>query len=121
MDILYKVMDQTLIDSTGTRCGRVDDIVVEDEFDRPPLVTALLAGGGVKAQQLWPPLRTLVHILYRMLGMQGPLKPATVPWDVVDHLDRDLFLKCTAYELGLDAVNTAVAARIIGRIPGAKS
>lgn len=120
MDILYKVMDQTVIDNTGTRCGRVDDIVVEDGFDRPPQVTALLVGGGVKAHHLWPPMRALIHMLHRMIGLQGPLKPITVPWDVVEHLERDVFLKCTARELGLDVVNAAVAARIISRIPGAK-
>jgi hypothetical protein len=119
MDILYDVMDQTLIDTAGTRCGRVDDIVIEDGFDRPPRVTTLLAGGGVKAQHLWPPLRTLVHMLHRIVGMHGPLKPVEVPWEAVDHLDRDVSLKRSAHELGLEAVNAAVAARIIGRIPGA--
>jgi hypothetical protein len=119
MDILYDVMDQTLIDTAGTRCGRVDDIVIEDGFDRPPQVTALLVGGGVKAQHLWLPLRTLVHMLHRIVGMKGPMQPVEVPWEVVDHLDRDVCLKRSAHELGLDAVNAAVVARIIGRIPGA--
>lgn len=119
MDILYDVMDQTLIDTTNTRCGRVDDIVIEDGFDRPPRVTALLAGGGVKAQHLWPPLHTLVHMLHRIVGMHGPLQPIEVPWEAVDRLDRDVFLTRSAHELGLDAANAAVAAQIISRIPGA--
>ena len=52
MDILYTLMDQTLIDSNGERCGRVDDIVVEDVFDRPARVVALLSGGGAQSQLL---------------------------------------------------------------------
>lgn len=120
MDILYEVMDQTLIDTTHTRCGRVDDIVIEDGFDRPPRVTALLTGGGVKAQHLWPPLRKLVQLCYRMIvGIPGPLRPTKIPWEAVDHLGDDVFLKHTATELGLDRANMAVAKRIIGRIPGA--
>ena len=119
MDILYKLMDQALIDSNGERCGRVDDIVVEDVFDRPARVVALLSGGGAKSQQLGRLVHRVSLWWQRILGMHGPVEPVRIPWDQVDRVEDDVMLKLPAAPLGLNALNRAVAERFIGRIPGA--
>lgn len=121
MDLLYKLMDQNLIDSRGERCGRVDDVVVEEVFDRPAKVLALLSGGGVKSRQLWGPLHRLTLWLHRLAGVRGPIAPAYILWDEVDRLENDVILKISAEEAGLDRLNRAMADRLIGRIPGANS
>ncbi|HEX9369886.1 MAG TPA: hypothetical protein VF897_02735 [Roseiflexaceae bacterium] len=113
------LMDQNLIDCNGERCGRVDDIVVEDVFDRPARVVALLSGGGAKSRQLWEPLHRLSLWLHAALGVPRPVEPITVPWDQVDRVEQDVILKGTADEYGLNHMNRAVAERLIGHIPGA--
>jgi hypothetical protein len=119
MDLLYELMDQNLLDCHGERCGRVDDIVVEDGFDRPPRIVALLAGGGAKSRHLGRPLHWLSCWLHRLLGVPAPIEPAVIPWDLVARVAEDVWLKVPAKEAGLNRLNRAVAARIIGRLPGA--
>lgn len=119
MDILYELMDQNLIDSDGERAGRVDDVVVEDVFDRPARIVALLAGGGAKSRQLWRPLHRLSLWAHALLGLPAPVRPIAVPWERVERVDNDVLLSCRAADLGLDRMNKAVAERLIGRIPGA--
>jgi sporulation protein YlmC with PRC-barrel domain len=119
MDVLYELMDQNLIDSAGERAGRVDDVVVEDVYDRPARILGLLAGGGAKSRHLWAPLHRLSLWLHARLGIPQPVEPIFVPWDRVERVDRDVMLNCRAGDLDLDRMNRAVAERLIGRIPGA--
>ena len=118
MDLLYEVMDQTLVDNTGMRCGRVDDIVVEDGFERPARVIAVLSGGGAKSAHGWRWLHRGVLWALGHVGLSQPVQPARVEWDQVDRIERDVYLKRTAHDLGLNRLNEIVAERLIGRIPG---
>jgi hypothetical protein len=121
MDILYEVMDQTLVDSTGIHCGRVDDIAVEDRFDQPARVLALLSGGGAKTAHTWRWLRRLALWALGHTGLGRPVRPARIEWEHVERIDRDIFLNRPAHELGLNRLNEIVADRLIGRIPGART
>ena len=88
-------------------------------FDRPPRILALLAGGGAKSRQLWGPVHRLSRWLHRALGVPAPIEPATIPWTQVARVEGDVWLRVSAEEAGLNRLNRAVAARVIGRIPGA--
>jgi sporulation protein YlmC with PRC-barrel domain len=120
IDILYELMDQNLIDSEGERAGRVDDIVVEDVFDRPARVVALLAGCDAKSRHLGRPVQRLSLWLHWVLGLRGPIEPIVIAWEHVERVENDVILNVTSGELGLNRVNQAAARRFIGRIPGAK-
>ena len=76
MDLLYELMDQNILDCRGDRAGRVDDVVVEDVFDRPAKVLALLSGGGTMARQLWAPYAELAvnSLPSPRLPIGGPIK-----------------------------------------------
>jgi sporulation protein YlmC with PRC-barrel domain len=119
IDILSELMDQVIVDRNGERCGRVDDIVVEDVYDRPARVVALLAGGGAKSRQLGKWAHRLSVWLHRLLGVPPPIEPAYIPWSAVARVETDVTLKASADEAGLERVNEAVRRRFIGRIPGA--
>jgi sporulation protein YlmC with PRC-barrel domain len=121
IDILYELMDQGLVDSNGMRCGRVDDIVVDETAGHPPRVVALLAGGGAKSRQLWEPLHRVSLWLHALLGVPQPIEPAVIPWEMVERVEGDVFLKRPANDLGLNRLNRAAAERFIGRIPGSRS
>jgi sporulation protein YlmC with PRC-barrel domain len=112
-------MDQGIVDSVGERCGRVDDVVVEDVFDRPPRITALLSGGGVKSQLMWKPLHRFSLWLHVLLGVARPVQPVEVRWEQVERVDDDVILKAPCKTIGLNRLNRAAAERFIGRIPGA--
>lgn len=121
MDILYELMDQTLIDSTGTRCGRVDDIEVEDGFARPARVLALYSGGGATFAHGWRWLHRLVVWALGALGVERPVRPARVAWEQVERVERDVELRQPARDLGLGRLNRLAAERLIGRIPGGRA
>jgi hypothetical protein len=121
MDILYEIMDQTLVDKSGTRCGRVDDIVVEDGFERPVRVLAVLSDGGAKTAHSWPWLHQLVLWVLGHVGFGQPVQPTRVEWNQIDRIERDVYLKRAAHDLGLNRLNEIVAERLIGRIPGGRA
>jgi hypothetical protein len=121
MDLLYAVMDQTLVDTTGRRCGRVDDLVVEEGFERPARVLAVLSGGGAQSVHGWRWLHRVVRWALGHVGLGQPVQPARVAWEQVHRIARDVYLKRTAHELGLNRLNEIVAERLIGRIPGGQA
>ena len=49
MDLVYRVLDDQLVDATGRRCGRVDDLEIDARFGEPAYVTRILSGPGA-----WP-------------------------------------------------------------------
>ena len=94
---------------------------MEDVFDRPPRVTALLSGGGVKARLLWTPLERVSCWVQARLGVHTPVRPATIPWEWVDRIDDDVFLNVVAGDVDLNEINRAVAQHLLGHIPGANT
>ena len=121
MKIVRTVLNQGLLDSEGTRCGRVDDIAVEDTFARPARVIALISGPGAKTAHSPRWARAVSRAVHRLLGMGGRFEPAVIPWEEVEHIGTHVELSTTAKDLALDRLNRAVARRYIRWIPGAKS
>jgi hypothetical protein len=119
MNIVRTVLNQGLLDCEGTRCGRVDDIALEDTFERPARVTALISGPGAKSAHSAAWVRAVSRGVHRLLGLRGKFEPAVIPWEEVDTLGTHVELAATARELGLDRLNRAVARRYVRRIPGA--
>jgi sporulation protein YlmC with PRC-barrel domain len=121
MEIAYEIMNEGLIDSRGIRCGRVDDILVEDGFDRPPRILGLVVGSGAKSRLIGRWAYRLSAWLHRLLGVQPPINPVVVPWERVESINSHIVLNASAADLGLNSLDKAVVRRIIGRIPGAGS
>jgi hypothetical protein len=118
MNICYSVLDKTLLDQLNERCGRVDDVVIEDVYGRPPRIVAIVSANGAKARLFGRLAQRLSVRVHRLLGMQPPIEPVRVQWDEVESIVTDVTLRHTAEVLGLAGLNKAVAKRFIGRIPG---
>lgn len=121
MDILYELMDKDILDPNGERGGRVDDLEIEELFDRAPRVTAILSGGGAKSRHMWRPIHRLSIWLHHALGWKGEVKPARIPWDEVEKLDQDVHIRMSVGAAGLDRLNRSASERIVKHIPGARS
>jgi sporulation protein YlmC with PRC-barrel domain len=121
MDTLYELMDQGIVDPNGERCGRVDDLEIEEGFDRAPRVTAILSGGGAKSRHMWRQVNRLSVWLHHVLGWKGEVAPARIPWEEVEKLDQDVHIRVSAGAAGLDRLNRSAAERIVKHIPGAGS
>jgi sporulation protein YlmC with PRC-barrel domain len=116
------VVDRGLIDRNGRRAGVVDDLLIE--LPEPgvaesalPRVVALQTGPMALSENLWPPLRGLARLIYRLLGLREA-RPVEIPWQHVSAIDVVVHLDLSRDEAGLDALASAVRRRFIGRIPG---
>jgi hypothetical protein len=117
------VVDRGLIDRNGRRAGVVDDLIIElpDPGDRSalplPRVLALQTGPMALSENLWPPLRALARLIYRLLGLPHA-QPIEIPWEHVAAMDVVVRLDLSREEAGLDCLDEAVRRRFIDRIPG---
>ena len=99
MDLVYRVLDDQLIDVDGRRCGRVDDLELDGELGTPPRVYAILSGRGTWWRRLPRRLRGLGE---RVLGPGVVGEDVIrVPWSQVDEIGTAIKLKGKARDLGL--------------------
>jgi len=116
------VVDRGLLDREGRRAGVVDDLILElpsgnDGGSDLPRVVALQTGPMALSENLWPPLRALARLIYRLLGLRDA-RPVEIEWDHVSAIDVVVHLDLAREEAGLEALAQAVRRRLIGRIPG---
>jgi len=111
VDLALTVLDRQLVDAHGRRCGRVDDLELEERPGGALEVTALLVG-----PKAWPArMPDMVGRLVARLGGGGLTR---VPWSEVVDISHVVKLAKPAAALGLGSGDDR-AARWIGRIPGA--
>jgi len=114
MDLVYRVLDDQLVDVDGRRCGRVDDL----EFDGGPgetaRLSAILSGSGVWHRRLPRRLRAVGERVFGT-GVAGR-DVIRVPWEEVDAITSVTRLKSKARELGL-AQGDDRDARFVAKFP----
>jgi sporulation protein YlmC with PRC-barrel domain len=114
MDLVYRLLDEQLVDVDGRRCGRVDDLEFEGGIGAPPRLTVLLSGSGTWHRRLPRPLRGLGERIFGT-GVAGA-DVIRVPWDQVDEISTVVELRAKARELGLGQGDER-AARLVRKLP----
>jgi hypothetical protein len=109
LDLGLGVLDHQLLDAEGRRCGKVDDLELEQLASGELRVAAVLSGPGA-----W---RSRERIGARAARLAGR-RVVSVPWHEVESLDSAIRLRRRAGELGLGRGDDR-AGRWVGRIPGA--
>jgi sporulation protein YlmC with PRC-barrel domain len=99
MDLVYRVLDEQLVDVDGRRCGRVDDLEFDWGAGDSPRLYAILSGSGTWHRRMPRPLRALGARVFGA-GLSGD-DVIQVPWDEVDAIDSVIKLRAKAGELGL--------------------
>ena len=114
MDLVYRVLDDQLVDVDGRRCGRVDDVEFDGEAGGPAYVSSILSGRGSWARRLPRRLRRLGERVFGTPVMGDNL--IRVPWSEVEDIGAAISLRAPARELGL-AQGDERPARTIARLP----
>jgi hypothetical protein len=114
MDLVYRVLDEQLVDVDGRRCGRVDDLEFDGGLGEPPRLHAILSGSGTWHRRLPRPLRALGTRIFGA-GVLGD-DVIAVPWGRVDDISSVVKLKAKARELGL-AQGDDRDARFVSKLP----
>jgi sporulation protein YlmC with PRC-barrel domain len=99
MDLVYRVLDDQLVDVDGRRCGRVDDLEFEGDVGEPPRLSAILSGSGVWHRRMPRRLRALGARIFGS-GVVGR-DVIRVPWTQVEDIGSVVRLRSKARELGL--------------------
>lgn len=99
MDLVYRVLDDQLVDVDGRRCGRVDDLEFDGDLGEPPFLHAILSGSGTWHRRMPRPLRSLGARIFGT-GVSGR-DVIRVPWSEVEDVTSVVKLRAKASELGL--------------------
>jgi hypothetical protein len=94
IDLAYRLLDLDLIDSEGTRCGKVDDLELVGGPGEATYVSAIRSGYGALPRRFIRPLR---HTARRIFGSSY----VEVPAKLVEDFEAAVTLNETAAELGL--------------------
>ncbi|HWG08799.1 MAG TPA: hypothetical protein VN672_07295 [Solirubrobacteraceae bacterium] len=99
MDLVYRILDDQLVDVDGRRCGRVDDLEFEGGPGERPRLSAILSGSGVWHRRMPRALRATAARIFGT-GTFG-VDVIRVPWEEVDDVTSIVRLKGKARDLGL--------------------
>jgi sporulation protein YlmC with PRC-barrel domain len=114
-DLVYRLLDDQIVDVDGRRCGRVDDIELIGAPGEPLRIGALLTGRGAYAPRIPARFRGLARKLFG-----DDVRGATVqrvPWSQVEDVEATVRLYGRAEDLGLDRDDRALQ-RPFERLPG---
>jgi len=110
LDLALAVLDRQIIDRSGGKCGRVDDIELAGAPGSLLTVDALLVGPGA-----WPGrMRSPIGRLLSRLGGRGQTR---VPWGDVREISHVVKIRGRAADYGL-ASGEQRFRRLMQRIPG---
>jgi sporulation protein YlmC with PRC-barrel domain len=98
-DLVYRILDDQLVDVDGRRCGRADDLEFDGGLGEPPRLYAILSGSGTWHRRLPRRLRTLGKRIFGSGTLGRDI--IQVPWEQVDRIDTAIHLKAKAREMGL--------------------
>jgi sporulation protein YlmC with PRC-barrel domain len=114
IDLIYRVLDDQLVDVDGRRCGRVDDLEFDGGPGEPPQLHAILSGSGTWHRRMPRRLRSLGARVFGT-GVIG-LDVIRVPWSQVADIGSTVKLRAKASELGL-AQGDDRDARFVSKLP----
>ena len=115
MDLVYRLLDDQLVDVEGRRCGRVDDVEFSgDVGGPPPRMAFLLSGSGAWHARLPRPLRALGARVFGTGTVGHDL--IRVPWEEVDDVSTVVRLRGKARDLGLGQGDDRWSP-VVGKLP----
>lgn len=114
MDLVYRVLDDQLVDVDGRRCGRVDDLELDGGLGSPPRLYAILSGSGSWGRRLPRRLQALGERVFGPGVLGDDL--IRVPWEQVEEVETCVKLRGKARDLGL-AQGDERKARSMARLP----
>ncbi len=117
MDVIRDVLDKQLLDSDGTKMGRVDGLVMQFGERTQPRITHIEIGGPTLAARISHRLPKFTRRLAKVWGPKR-LAPVRIPWSNVERLGRDVKLNVRGRETGAMAWENWLAKHVIDKLPG---
>lgn len=109
--VLPWLLDCQIIDSTGKRCGKVDDLALEGKPGQDLRIKAIIVGA-----EAWSGRRG--GILHKLIAKLVPDTVVYVPWKYVEAIKPLVILRVPAEKVGLGLIDDRLG-KWMRRIPGA--
>ena len=114
-------MHLKMLDATGHRCGKVDDLELSPSEDDPHVlyVTAVLSGPGALGPRLPGRLGRAWTSVFRRLHPAEEPEPTRISFGVVRSLGPRIRIGVSRHHLDVNDFERWTRDHVIGRIPGA--
>lgn len=112
IDLSLRVLDQQIVDWSGRRCGKVDDIVIDGAPGGTATVAGIVVGrAATRNRKPW-----LLRLLQPLAPRFRDADEAAVEWSEIDEITHVVKLKRDAAEYGL-AAGDRRAREWVGKVP----
>ena len=120
LDLVRDLLDQQLVDRSGTKIGRVDGLVIEVREDGPPLVDHIQVGAVVLARRLGPRTERLVRWV-RSRFVKDDKPPIEIRWPLVAEINQHhIKLSISAETHPVNNAEEWLRENLLKKIPGSK-
>lgn len=117
LKLVHDVLDMQLVDRRKRKFGRVDDLVLALDEDRPPRISHILVGGPVRAERIGRAMVWLARGL-RSLGRVKRVGVSAIPFEAVRRLAETIEVDVDGDELEAAHLEAWLATHVVRRIPG---
>jgi hypothetical protein len=115
------VLDKEMLDCTGCKAGKVDDLVLELRDGERPVVRAIATQHGALAALLGDHVGSLAAWLRRtVLGFGDDVTPITIGWEHVTRIDVTVHIDLDRDQAGLLRSERAMWERWVSHLPWAR-
>jgi sporulation protein YlmC with PRC-barrel domain len=116
----FHLLDRQIVDHTGAKIGKVDDVELDVGHDGRLIVTALLVGQQALGQRIGGLIgRWLAGIATRLRPEHEPPLPLRIAFEHVTHVDTAIIIGIRRELFPTPPLEAWLHDKIIGRIPGA--
>jgi sporulation protein YlmC with PRC-barrel domain len=119
LHIDFHLLDRQIVDHTGAKIGKVDDVELSTTPDGRVVIAALLVGQRVLGQRIggWVG-RWLAAVATRMRREEDP-PPLRIAFEHVTEVDSEITIGIRRELLPTPPLEAWLQEKLIGRIPGA--
>ena len=118
MDVIRDVLDKSVIDRNGREMGRVDGILLEQQPNQPPRLTAALIGPAALGDRLHPAVGRVVRRIEKSIGVDED-RPARIAFADIDQIETKVRVRLTISETAVAAVEQRLRSWLL-RLPGSR-
>lgn len=119
LDVALSLLDRQILDRDGTPIGKVDDIALHWDGERP-VITDLLVGPGAWSGRMPGLFGRMVHGTWLRLHPREDPQPLRIPLTEVQRLDSAVHLRLRRDDLGIAGPEAWMRRHVVEKLPGSR-
>lgn len=116
-DVEFNLLDRQIIDCEDRLVAKVDDLELNERFDRRLEVTAILIGPGVLGPRLGGRLGEWTAAIWRRLHPDADPAPGRIGVEEITSIDNAVHVGATRLELDVEGFEVWADEKVVSRLP----